>query len=63
MVAILTYDNDLFLGEFVPEPAPQHMPLSDIFSQEGGLFVVDLDDEALKLLTPSRKCKTLLINS
>jgi hypothetical protein len=39
------------------------MPLSDIFSREGGLFVVDLDDDALKLLTPSRKCKTLLLDA
>ena len=31
------------------------MPLGDIFSREGGLFVVDLEDESLKMLTPSRK--------
>lgn len=36
-------------------PAPLTMPLAQIFSQEGGLFVVDLDDEALKLFTPDRK--------
>lgn len=45
-----------FLGQFVPESAPSHMPLGDIFSREGGLFVLDVDDESLKLLTPSRKC-------
>lgn len=45
----------LIPGQFVPESAPSHMPLEDIFSREGGLFVVDLEDESLKLLTPSRK--------
>ena len=44
-----------FLGHFVPKPAPSHMPLNDVFAREGGLFIVDLEDESLKLLTPSRK--------
>lgn len=47
--------SSFYLGQFVPETAPSHMPLGDIFSREGGLFVVDLEDESLKMLTPSRK--------
>ena len=37
------------------------MPLNDIFSREGGFFVVELEDESLKLLTPSRKWKLKFI--
>ena len=39
------------------------MPLGDIFSRDGGLFVVDLDDESLKLLTPSRKLRLKVLSS
>ena len=48
-----------FLDFLTPEFVPSHMVPFDDFSREGGLFIVDLEleDEPLKLLTPTGTCK------
>ena len=47
-------------GQFVPEPAQGNTQLQDMFSNsETGLFIVSLDNNVLKVLTPNGKSNNL----